>query len=149
MKTLFIYYSHTGNGDVVADVLAEKGVDIRKVKPKKPLPKSFFGAILKGGFLATIGHKAPLVDYDPSLEGYDRVIIGSPVWNARFSCPINTVLAETDLEGKGLLFVLYAGGGTAPKAAARIAKEYPEAKVVVLKQPKDFPDELSKLDVLF
>ena len=148
MKTLFIYYSHTGSGDVVADYLSERGVEVRKVLPVKPLPKSFVGAILKGGFLATIGYKSPLRDYDPSLEGYDRVIIGSPVWNARFSTPINAVLAVTDLSGVDLSFVLYAGGGTAPKALDRIAKRYPDAKAVVLKQPKDNADELAKLDSL-
>ena len=149
MSSLFLYYSHSGNGDAVADLFREKGAAIRKVTPKKPLPKSFFGAVMKGGFLATIGHKSKLLDWNESLEGFDRVVIGSPVWNGRFSCPINTVLFSLDLTGKEVAFVLYAGGGTAPKAAERIAKEYPTAKLVVLKEPKKYPDELEKLVELF
>jgi len=149
MSTLFLYYSHSGNGDVVADRMHEKGADLYKVYPKKPLPRSFFGAVMKGGFLATIGHKAPLTDFAPSPEGYDRIVIGSPVWNGRFSCPINTVLSSLDLAGKAVSFVLYAGGGTAPKAMKRIAKEYVGASAVVLKEPKKYPEELEKLQELF
>ena len=149
MKTLFIYYSRSGNGDSVADLFREKGAEVRKVSPQKPLPTSFFRAVMKGGFLATIGHKSKLRDWDKSLEGFDRVVIASPVWNGRFSCPINTVFASLDLSGKDLAFVLYAGGGTAPKAEKRIRKEYPTAKVVVLKEPKKFPEELKKVEELF
>ena len=148
MKTLFIYYSHSGNGDVVAEYLRERGVEIRKVDPKKTLPKSFFGAIMKGGFLATIGYKAQLIEYDKSVEGYDHVIIGSPVWNGRFSCPINALLAELDLRDTRISFLLYAGGGTAPKAVKRISVEYPSANVVVMKEPKKCPDELEKAEIL-
>ncbi len=149
MNTLFLYYSFSGNGDLVADRLREKGAEVRKVLPQKPLPRSFFGAIFKGGFLAAIGHKAKLQPWDNGLDGFDRVVIGSPIWNGRFSCPINTVLTSVDLAGKEVFFVFYAASGTAPKALARIQKEYPAAKVVVLKEPKKYSDELNKLDELF
>ena len=149
MKTLFLYYSFTGNGDVVAECLSEKGAEIRKVFPKKPLPKSFFWSVMTGGFLATIGHKSKLLPWDTSFEGFDRIVIGSPVWNARFSCPINSVLAEADFAGKALTFVLYSGSGAAPKAAERIENLYPNAKIIVLKEPKKFPEELEKLKELF
>ena len=149
MATLFIYYTHSGNGDVVAEYLSGKGAEIRKVEPKKPLPKSFFWSVMTGGFLATIGHKAKLLPYDQSYEGFDRIVIGSPVWNARFSCPINSLLAENDFTGKELVFVLYAGSGRAPKATARILKQYPNSKIIVLKEPKKYPEELMKTDELF
>lgn len=149
MSTLFVYYSLSGSGDLVAEKMREKGAEIYKVQTAKPMPKSFFGAIMKGGFLATIGHKMPLKDFDPNLDGYDRVVIGSPVWNGRIACPINTVLGSLDLTGKELAFVLYAGGGEAPKAVARLKKEYPSASVVILKEPKKYADELAKIGDLF
>ena len=149
MKTLFLYYSFTGNGDVVAEYLSGKGAEIRKVEPKKPLPKSFFWSVMTGGFLATVGHKSKLLDWDKSFDGFDRIVVGSPIWNARFSCPINSVLAEADFAGKELAFVLYSGSGTAPKALARIEKDYPSAKAIILKEPKKYPEELEKTDVLF
>lgn len=144
MSTLFLYYSFTGNGDLVAEKMRELGAEICKVQTAKPMPKSFFGAIMKGGFLAAIRHKMPLKDFDPNLGGYDRVVIGAPIWNGRLACPINTVLASLDLTGKEVAFVLYAGGGEAPKAILRLAKEYPTASVVILKEPKKYADELAK-----
>lgn len=149
MKTLFIYFSHTGNGDIVAEKMSEKGAELRKVVPKKPLPKAFFLSVMTGGFLATIGRKTPLVGFDANVEGYDRVVVGSPIWNGRFSCPINKVLSLVDFKDVPVDFVLYAGGGNAPKAIHRIQKEFPQAKTVVLKEPKKYPAELEKLNELF
>lgn len=148
MKKLFIYFSLTGNGDAVADALREKGYDVRRISAQKPWPKSFAGRILAGGFLAGIGAKTKLADYDRSLEGYDRVVIGSPIWNGRLASPTNTLLRDLAVGERALTFVLYAGGGEAPKACARLAKEYPAANVILLKEPLKHPNELAKLDVL-
>ena len=147
MKKLFIYYSLSGNGDLVAERLSKLGYDPRKVKTKKKMPDGFFWRILKGGFAAGIGKKEKLDGYDPDVAEYDEIAIGTPVWNGRISCPVNTVLAGTDLSGKKLRFILYAGGGEAPKAAARLEKEYPGSEITILKEPKKYPEELDKLGV--
>ena len=148
MKSLFIYYSFTGNGDVVADNLKEKGVDIRQVVRKKKLPKSFFFGVMTGGFLAGINHKDKLVDFDSNIDGYDRIIIGSPIWNGRFSSPINTVLSFLDLKGKEVEFLFCSGSGEGNKAVKRINKQYSGSKITFLKEPKKHLDELKKLDAI-
>lgn len=145
MNKLLIYYSNSGNGDLVAARLAEQGFALRKVTPKKPMPKSFFLQILAGGFAAGIGKKEPLCGYDADVKDYDEIVIGSPVWNARLSCPINTVLDKTDLKDKKLTFVLYSGSGAAPKAVEAIGKRFPDAAIIHLREPKKDPDELNKL----
>ena len=145
MSKLFVYFSYTGNGDLVAEKMATLGYDVRRVVRKKPLPRSFFFGVLTGGFLALTKHKDSLVDFDADISSYDEIVIGSPVWNGRLSSPINTAISLLDLSGKTLSFLLYAGGGTAPAALKRIAKEYPSARTLVLKQPKKFPEELDKL----
>ena len=145
MNKLLIYYSLSGNGDLVAEKLRERGYALRKVTPKKDMPKKFFWQIMAGGFAAGIGKKEPLKGFDPDVSGFDEVAIGSPVWNGRLSCPINTVLAETDLKGKALTFVLYSGSGAAPKVEQKIKEQFPDAKIVHLKEPKKNPDELRKL----
>ena len=146
MNGLFIYYSLSGNVDLVAGKMREMGYDVRPVKLKKPMPGKFFLQIMKGGFLAGIKNRAKLDGYDPDVSGYDSVVIGSPIWNGRVTPAINTVIATTDLSGKDLSFVLSAGGGSAPKAEARLHSEFPTAKTVILKEPKKNPAELAKLD---
>ena len=145
MSKLLIYYSLSGNGDLVAETLKERGFDVRKVEPKKKPPKAFFLQILACGFAAGVGRKEPLSDFDGDVSTYDTVVIGSPVWNGRLSCPINTVLAQTDLSGKALTFVLYSGGGEAKKAEQQIAARFPQAAVIHLKEPKKYPEQLSRL----
>ena len=146
MKKLFIYYSYTGNGDVVAQKMLEKGYEIRKVETLKSLPKNFFFSMMAGGFQAGVKKKAKLKEFDNDISSYDEVTIGSPIWSARITPAINTVLASINFEGKQLSFIFYAGSGEGKHALKRINKEYPTAKIVFLKQPKDCPEELNKLD---
>lgn len=147
MKKLFIYYSNSGNGDVVANYLAEKGYEIRKVCPKHSLPKKFFFKVFFGGFLAGLNKKSKLVDYNNDVKDYDEIVIGSPIWCGKLSCPINTVLAKTDFTDKKPSFVLYAAGGEAPKAEKRLQKEFSDAKITVLKEPKKYPENLTTINL--
>ena len=143
---LFIYYSLSGNGDYVADYLKTRGFEIRKVIPKRGFKKASFFNIFRGGFLAGIRYKNKLKDFDENIEGYDEIVIGSPIWNARFSTPINTVLSKLDLKDKKVTFLFYAGSGEGPKVLKLVNKLYPEARVIFLKEPKSHPDEIRKLD---
>ena len=146
MKKLFIYYSYSGNGELVAQKMREKGYDIRKVETIKKLPKSFFFAMMSGGFQAGVKMKAKLKEFNFDVSSYDEVVIGSPIWNGRFPPAINTVLTKVNFEGKELSFVFYSGSGEGKSALKRVNKEYPNSKVLFLKQPKDYPEELKKLD---
>ena len=145
MKKLFVYYSYTGNGEYVAEYLKTKGYDVREAIRKKKLPKSFFWGVMTGGFLAGIKHKDKLVDFDENIEEYDEIVIGSPIWNGRFSTPINTVLSKLNLKDKKVTFLFYSGSGEGEKAVKRVKKEYPEARIFILKEPKKHPEELSKI----
>ena len=145
MQKLFIYYSLSGNGDAVADKLKEQGYEIRRVEPKKQPPKKFFFQILTGGFNAGRKYREPLKDYDTDVSAFDEIVIGSPVWNGRLSCPINTVLAETALQDKKVTFLLYSGSGEAAKAEKQIRAILPDAAIIHLKEPKKNPETLEKL----
>ena len=135
MKKLFIYYSLSGNGDTVANILKEKSIDTYKVITKKPLPKNMTLRILTGGFLAGINHKDELVDFKPNITKYDEIIIGSPIWNGRLSCPINTVLDELDLTNKKIMFILYSGSGEAPKTVNMLNNKYRDIRIINIKEP--------------
>ena len=146
MKKLFIYYSLTGNGDLVAEFLKSNDFDIRKVTEKKKMPKKFFWMVLSGGFRASIGVKAKLVNYDNDISSYDEVVIGSPIWNGRFPPVIKSVLLETELKDKKVSFVFYSGSGEGKKAEEKVKKEFPTANIVFLKDPKKYPEELKKVE---
>ena len=138
-KSLFIYYSRAGNGDKVAEYL---GMENIKVATKKDLPKSFFWGMMVGGFKASTHKKMKLVDFNPDLSKYSRVLIGSPIWADNLSCPINEVLSQVDLKEKEVIFILWSGGGNAKKASKYIKKHYPDAKIYILQEPKKYPKQL-------
>ena len=146
MKKLFIYYSYTGRGDIVAQKMQEKGYDIRKVETVKSLPKSFFWGMMVGGFQAGAKKKAALKEFDQDIFNYEEIVIGSPIWNGAFTPAINSVLSLLDLSNKKLSFVFYSGSGEGKKAVKRINKEYPNTPYIFLKDPKKYPEELNKLD---
>ncbi len=145
MKKLFIYYSLTGNGDIVSKTFKLKGYEIRKVTEKKKMPKKFFFMVLAGGFRAGVGAKAKLVNYDKDVSKFDEIVIGSPIWNGRTPPVINSVLKETNFSGKKLSFVFYSGSGEGKKAESKIKNLFPECKIVFLKEPKKYEKELEKL----
>ena len=145
MKKLFIYYSLTGNGDYLAEILKEKGYDIRKVEEKHKAPKKFFFRVMEGGFRAGLKIKGKLVDYNNDINEYEEVVIGSPVWNGQFPPAINGVLYHTNLSEKKLTFLFYSGSGDDPKALKIIKKNYAHARVIVTKEPKTHSDQLDKL----
>lgn len=146
MRGLFIYYSFSGNGDVVAKKMKELGFEVRKAESSFKLSRKFLPQMLKGGFSALIGQKPPLENYNCDISNFDTVCIGSPIWNGRLASPVNTVLEKTDLSGKKVVFILYSGSGFAKKAEEKIKKLYPDAVIIHLAQPKDNPDRLLKLE---
>lgn len=146
MKRLFIYYSLTGNGDIVADYLKDKKYDVRKVKTKEPLPNNFILRILSGGYKAMINYQDKLINFDDNIKDYDEIIIGSPIWNSRLSSPINAVLKLLDLSNKKVTFILYSGSGKNSKAMEILNNKYPNCKIINLKEPKKYKEQLKNLD---
>ena len=145
MKKIFIYYSLTGNGDLVAEYLKNKEYDIRKVESKEPLPKNYILSILAGGYKAMVNYEDKLIEFDNNIEEYDEIVIGLPVWNARLSSPINTVLKLLNLKDKKVKFILYSGSGQAPKANEMLSSKYPDSEITILKEPLKNKDELEKI----
>ncbi|MBP5407774.1 MAG: hypothetical protein J6Y42_01380 [Bacilli bacterium] len=143
MKKYFIYFSETGNGDLIASKLEEQGYIIKKVEMKKALAKSFFFKVMQGGFLASVHAKSKIKDLELDINLDDEVIIGSPIWNKRLSSPINTVLNKYEFINPS--FILYSGSGTATKALKYIEKNFHGSKAIILKEPKKYEEELDKL----
>lgn len=145
MNKIFIYYSYTGNGKIVASCLQEQGYDIRRFTEKKKMPKSFFGGMMVGGFRAGLNLKGKLVDFDNDISNYDEVVIGSPIWNGKLTPATNAVLKALDLSDKKVTFVIYSGSGEGKGAVKKINKLFANATIIFLKEPKKYPEELEKV----
>ena len=141
MKKLFIYYSQSGNGDSLCELMKAKGFDIIKVETVKPIKKMNFFRILRYGGEAMMKKKRPIKPIDLRLEEYDHVFIGSPIWNDRLATPILALLSEFEFDKEITKFILYSGGGSAKHAEAQLKQTGFKWDPIVLKQPLKYPDE--------
>ena len=145
MKKIFIYYSHSGNGDLVAEFYKKKGYDVEKIIPSNPLPKNKFLSILIGGYKASVGYNDKLKQLSIDPNNYDEIIIGSPIWNSRLSSPINSLLNKIQLATKKTTFILYSASGKPNKATELLKKQYPKSRIINLTEPKKYPQEFEDI----
>lgn len=136
MSRLFIYYSNTGNGDYVANILKSKGFTILKIEPEKDLPKNNVLKILSGGFSAMIEDKPKLKNDIISMlnvvRAHNEIYIGTPVWNGRVAPPINTVMEE--LKHKKFSIICYSKSGKIKKLIRQV-KKYHVENIISLVEP--------------
>ena len=107
------------------------------IGPKSDISNNKVLSILQGGSLASINYKSKLVAFDNNINKYKEIIIGSPIWNGRLSCPINSVLNKLEIKDKKITFILYSGSGKSPKATDKLKKIYPKCNIIDIKEPKN------------
>ena len=115
MKTLIVYFSHSGHTAWAAEKIAARlGAEVLPLEPVKPYPAKGAAMFLAGGKSAVFGEKPPLKPYDFRAGDYERVIFGFPVWASNVAPPLRTFAAENRaaLKGKQLAaFACQAGSG--------------------------------------
>lgn len=126
MGTVIVYYSMLGNSKMVAERIAEKlGADILRIEPDKAYPDKGAKKFLWGGKSAVMGEMPILKPYEFDASGYDKIIIGFPVWASRPAPPINTFLNDQKEKIRGKKIAVFAcqSGNGAQKAFERIKKQ--------------------------
>ena len=141
----FVYFSNSGNGDLLADILKEYGYKIVKVEPVKPIGKVGFFKMMKYGFAAMRNKKAKIKEVDLSLKDDDLVVIGSPIWNDRLATPINAILDVYSFDKKSTRFILYPAGNDTSKSLKQLKDLGFEKEAVVVPNPKKYKDAANKL----
>ena len=146
MEKYFIYYSLTGNGDLVAHHLKKKGYSPIKVETIKPISRNVnFFRIMKYGFRAGLGKKEKIKDINLEIKEDDVVIIGSPIWNDRLSTPINALLSQIELNKETTRFIVYPAGETAKKVVKQLEKLGFKNPPFVFSNPLKHQDEIQNI----
>lgn len=101
MNTLLIYYSLSGNTRSIAKRIAERVdadiVEIRTVEPYQGTQAE----IDKRGIGEVIDKVKPqIMPLNLDWEDYDRIILGTPVWQYCYAPAVRTALTGVDFEGK-------------------------------------------------
>ena len=123
MKSLVVYYSMSGNCEMVAGKIAEyTGADVLRLEPVKAYPDSGFKKVFWGGKSAVMGDKPELNPYEFDASKYETIIIGFPVWASRMAPPLKTFVADNleALKGKKIASFACQGGSGAEKAFSQL-----------------------------
>lgn len=106
---------------MVARLIADRlDTDTYRVEAAEPYPFSYDDTVERNRREQAQDARPALATPPPALDGYDVVLLGSPVWNVGAPMIMHTLLDQWDLRGKTILpFVTYAVSGM-----GRVAEEY-------------------------
>ena len=100
MGTLVVYYSRTGNTRFVAEKIAESlNAETCEIVDKKKREGRL--GFIKSGYEAT-RKKLTDIEVSKTIDNYDFVIIGTPVWAGKITPAIRTFITKNDFSGKQL-----------------------------------------------
>lgn len=112
MKTAIIYYSYEGNTALAARTIAgEIKADIFEIKTVDEKKRTGFAKYLWGGG-QVLRHKRPaLKPLSLNTDGYDLLILGTPVWAGSPAPALVSFLSERNIKDKKIaLFCCHRGG---------------------------------------
>ena len=120
MRPLVVYYSRTGNTRFVAEKVAEhlgaetcEVVDLKNRKGRLALLTCGYAAIRK---------KLTDIEVSKTIDDYDFIIVGSPVWAGKIAPAARTFIEKNDFSGKKVAcFVTL--GGSKPEKSLKSMKE--------------------------
>lgn len=144
MKKYFVYYSASGNGDYLAELLKEAGYEIVKVEMVKPIGKIGFFKILRYGGQAMMNKKANIQELSLELNSDDLIVVGSPIWNDRLSTPINAVLDKFTFNKETTEFILYPAGEGTNKSKEQLKKLGFIKEPIVIQNPLKYKDTVKE-----
>jgi len=113
-----------GNTEVAARMIRDiAGCDVFQIQPLDPYPHEYAATVQRNVREQNENARPEIVDLPPSIDAYDTLIIGSPVWNVRAPRIMLTLAERYDFTGKTIYpFTTYAVSGL-----GRVVEEYTAA----------------------
>ncbi len=119
MKKLVVFYSLSGNTEIVAKTIAkELKADLYRVEEIRK--RNRFLAYLTGSFAAMRDKCSEIKPVALSIHDYDLIFLGSPIWTLRPVPAINAFINDTDFKHKKVIAFFTMGGSGYEKDAKNI-----------------------------
>ncbi len=114
MKTLIVYYSHSGTTRRLAELIAkETGGDLLELVPETAYPRDYNTVVAQAKRELQSGFRPALKTALPDLSAYDMVFVGTPNWWSSPAPPVLTFLEQADIKGVQIApFCTHGGGGS-------------------------------------
>lgn len=130
---LIAYFSATGNTEEVAKLLQQTtGAEMVEILPAVPYSEadldwkdstSRSSLEMKDEFA-----RPEMADNDISIDDFDVIYLGYPIWWDQAPRIINSFLDGKDLKGKTIIPFCTSGGSTIDNSQMLLRKTYPDAK---------------------
>ncbi len=111
-KTLIVYYSFEGNTRFISEEIQKvTGGDFLELKPVQEIESKGFSKFIWGGKQVMSGETPALYPLDKSVEDYDRIFIGTPVWAWSYAPALESFFKEVSIKNKEVALFCCSGGG--------------------------------------
>ena len=120
-KTLVAYFSASGTTAKVAKSLADAaGADLYEIRPAVPYTQADLNWMDKKSRSSVEmndkSSRPALADKDADISGYDKILLGFPIWWYVAPTLINSFLESYDFSGKKIVLFATSGGSGFGKA---------------------------------
>ncbi|MCC7371996.1 MAG: hypothetical protein IT306_26510 [Chloroflexi bacterium] len=102
-----------GNTEVLAGMIAQViGCDVRRIVPTDPYPNDYSETVERNVREQRADARPAIANPLASIESYDTVLLGSPIWNVRAPMIMSTFVEGLDFAGKAVFpFTTHATSG--------------------------------------
>jgi flavodoxin len=102
-----------GNTEVLARTIRDLiGCDMYRIEPADPYPESYDATVKRNVREQDADARPAIKGALPNLDGYDTVLLGSPIWNVRAPMIMTTFTERLDFSGKTVVpFTTHAMSG--------------------------------------
>ena len=134
-KKLVAYFSAGGTTRKVAEMIAETAeADLHEIVPKQPYSKADLNWMDKKSRssveMSDKKSRPEIIDTDVSINMYDEIILGFPIWWYVAPTIINTFLESFDFTGKRIILFATSGGSGFGNTLRELQLSAPDAVIV-------------------
>ena len=134
-KRLVAYFSASGTTRKVAEMIASAAdADMYEIVPKQPYSKADLNWMDKKSRssveMSDKKSRPEIIDTDVSINMYDEIILGFPIWWYVAPTIINTFLESFDFTGKKIILFATSGGSGFGNTLRELQLSAPDAVIV-------------------
>lgn len=131
MKTLIVFYSLSGKTKKLAEAVAKAaGGEMFEIETKAKFPKKGFLKYVNAGWQACRKEFPAIVSFGKSINDYDLIFLGTPVWGDNFVPAVKPFLKQNPPQNKKIALFCAHGGDTAGQSLANLEKELAGNEIV-------------------
>ncbi len=131
MKSLIVYYSHSGNTRRLAEKISRiTGGDLLEIIPETAYPKDYDTVVDQAHKEIRAGFRPALKTEVSGLSACDALFVGTPNWWSSPAPPVSAFLEQAELNGTLVLPFCTHGGGGSGHIRRGLEKLCPRAQVL-------------------